>query len=430
MNKAFAVCRALIMPQRPATVAAHPRDDRDRDGSPLVSIVTVCLNRASTLQRTSDSVRAQSGKNIAYIVLDGGSTDGTVEVIRANEDIISFWRSAPDAGLYAALNEGVERSRGRFVQFVHADDWLDEQQIARAVEVATSVYCDLVHGDLMMHRAQGGEWLRVGDDGWFPLEIAALPRISHPTVLARRAVYERIGLFRTDLRIASDVDWLLRAAHAGLLMRYCPLIRSHMSEGGISTVQQRLALAEFVALLAHVPRRSVPQAFGALWLMFTHEPAVQRAGAYSARVGKSLRAWLERNRLRARRIIINGLHATGLIGSARIVYYKKLARWTAPAPKGIASGPPLPTRAMRAMRRTLVAVLRATGLIGPVRASYRLAAGIAAEPIPLELDRRILARFAELRFARADLDDAAIARLVENAQMPPTAASDDILGPS
>ena len=164
--------------------------------------------------------------------------------------------------------------------------------------------------------------------------------------------------------------------------------------------------------------------------MFTHEPAVQRAGAYSARVGKSLRAWLERNRLRARRIIINGLHATGLIGSARIVYYKKLARWTAPAPKGIASGPPLPTRAMRAMRRTLVAVLRATGLIGPVRASYRLAAGIAAEPIPLELDRRTLARFAELRFARADLDDAAIARLVENAQMPPTAASDDILGPS
>ena len=65
-----------------------------------------------------------------------------------------------------------------------------------------------------------------------------------------------------------------------------------------------------------------------------------------------------------------------------------------------------------------------------MRASYRLAAGIAAEPIPLELDRRILARFAELRFARADLDDAAIARLVENAQMPPTAASDDILGSS
>lgn len=434
MSKLLGVIRAFFLPQRPAQVATHPRDDRDRDGSPLVSIVTVCLNRASTLQRTIDSVRAQSWKNIEYIVLDGGSTDGTVDVIRANSDIISFWRSAPDAGLYAALNEGVQRSRGRFVQFVHADDWLDEKQIERAVEAATTVYCDLVHGDLIMHRAQGGEWLRVGDEQWFPLEIAALPRISHPTVLARRAVYERIGLFRTDLRIASDVDWMLRAAHAGLLMRYCPLIRSHMSEGGISTVQQRLALAEFVALLAHVPSRRIPQAFGALWLLVTHEPVVARAMIASARAWNASCAWLERRRLRARQLIIKALHATRLIGPARHVYYVKLARWTAPAPAPARtktpSMPPLRTRVYRTMRPAIMSLLRVTRLIGPVRASYRLAAGIAAEPIPLELDRRMLARFAEVRFTRADLDDAAIVRLIESTEVPPTVASDAILEPS
>ena len=74
-----------------------------------------------------------------YIVLDGGSTDGTVAIIRENADAISFWRSAPDAGLYDALNEGVRRANGRFVQFVHSDDWLEPDQIERAVAAATKL---------------------------------------------------------------------------------------------------------------------------------------------------------------------------------------------------------------------------------------------------------------------------------------------------
>lgn len=359
--------RAAIAPLPAPEVGARARDPRDEGERPLVTVVTICLNRAATIGRTIASVRAQTYPNIEYIVLDGGSTDGTVAIIRENADAISFWRSAPDAGLYDALNEGVRRANGRFVQFVHSDDWMEPDQIERAVAAATTVYADIVHGDLAMHREDGTRWERRGRADWFPLAAAEIPQIWHPTVLARRSAFEAIGLFRTDLRVAADVDWFLRAAHAGLVFRHDPAIRSNMTEGGISTRRQRLSLAEFAAILWREPTRRARLVLGALWLLGTTLPV---AGPVLAAL----------RRIRAR-------------------------------------GVNLLARLRRIAWRIGVAIVRRTPLRGPARAALARLRGGA--PVPAASVPGLLDRFAALRHAHPGADDAEIL----------AAAKRDILGP-
>lgn len=359
--------RAAAAPTPAPELGHRPRDPRDDDARPLVTVVTICLDRAATIARTIASVRAQTYPNIEYIVLDGGSTDGTVAIIRENADAISFWRSAPDAGLYDALNEGIRRANGRFVQFVHSDDWLESDQIERAVAAATTVYADLVHGDLAMHREDGTRWERRGRADWFPLAAAEIPQIWHPTVLARRRAFEAVGLFRTDLRVAADVDWFLRAAHAGLVFRHDPAIRSNMTEGGISTRRQRLSLAEFAAILWREPARRARLVLGALWLLGTTLPVA----------GPILGAL---RRLRAR--AVNAL-----------------------------------ARTRRVAWRCVVAVIRRTPLRDAARAALVRFQGGSRSSAPSM--PRLLGRFAELRHAEPAADDTDLL----------VAAKRDILGP-
>ncbi|MFM7052908.1 MAG: glycosyltransferase family 2 protein, partial [Planctomycetota bacterium] len=263
--------RAAFAPQVPPRCepCASPAP-RDAHGRPLVSVVTIVLNRRGTLPRTIESVRAQTYPHLEYIVLDGGSTDGTIEVIEANLDRIDRWRSARDGGLYEALNEGVRQARGEFIQFVHSDDWLEPRQIEHAVETATVAQADYVHGDLMLH-LETGESVRVpGAQDWASLRPREFPAIRHPTVLARRSLYERVGLFRTDTRIASDFDWLWRTARAGAVGAYDPRVMSHMAEGGVSTRRQKLCLSEYVVLTATLP--AIPRGIcrGYLYLLATN----------------------------------------------------------------------------------------------------------------------------------------------------------------
>jgi glycosyltransferase involved in cell wall biosynthesis len=367
MNVAVHAIHAAWSPEPAPEIDSAPRDPRDDGATPLVTVVTICLNRAATIGRTIASVRAQTYPNIEYIVLDGGSTDGTIDVIRANADAIDFWRSARDGGLYNALNEGVRRARGRFVQFVHSDDWLEPDQIERAVAAATTVYADIVHGDLAMHREDGTRWERRGRADWFPLVVAEIPQILHPTVLARRRAFETVGLFRTDLRIAADVDWFLRAAHADLVFRHDPAVRSNMTEGGISTRRQRLALAEFAAILSREPVRRTALVLGALWLLGTTLPVA----------GPALG-------------VLRGIRARLLNALARM---RRLG-W-----------------------RLGVSIIRRTPLRDPARALLvRIQGG---RRVPAQGAPRLLTRFAELRHADPAADDAELL----------ARAKRDILGP-
>ena len=100
----------------------------------LVSIITVVYNGEKYLQQTIDSVVNQSYRNIEFIIIDGGSTDGTLDIIKANEESVSKWISEPDEGLYDAMNKGIRLSRGEIIGMINSDDWYELDAVKIMVE--------------------------------------------------------------------------------------------------------------------------------------------------------------------------------------------------------------------------------------------------------------------------------------------------------
>ncbi|HSA83010.1 MAG TPA: glycosyltransferase family 2 protein [Geminicoccaceae bacterium] len=210
-----------------------------------MTIVTAVRNRAATLARTIESVLAQTWPEVEHVVIDGASNDGTVEVIQRYADQLAHWRSEPDRGISDAFNKGVAAARGDCIGLLNADDWLEPEQIERAVAALRRSAADFVFGDLLYHDAAGRTLFRIrGDPNYARAIDRGMPDVNHPTLLARRAVFERIGSFDPALRFAMDYDWLLRAHRAGFRGTYAPEVVGHMSLAGVSDRDYVRALAE------------------------------------------------------------------------------------------------------------------------------------------------------------------------------------------
>jgi glycosyltransferase involved in cell wall biosynthesis len=146
---------------------------RARDTTaPTVTIITAVRNRAATLSRTIESVLAQTYPRVEHIVIDGASSDGTVEVIRRYADRLSHWRSEPDRGISDAFNKGVAAARGDCIGLLNADDWLEPEQIERAVAALEENGADFVFGDLLYHDTAGRTLFRIRGDGHYAHAIA------------------------------------------------------------------------------------------------------------------------------------------------------------------------------------------------------------------------------------------------------------------
>jgi glycosyltransferase involved in cell wall biosynthesis len=211
----------------------------------LLSIVTVCYNSEKTISRTIDSIAAQTYPHIEYIVVDGGSTDRTVEILRSRQTDIDLWISERDHGISDAFNKGISLTRGEFIALVNSDDWVNPDHMECAIAALSKSDSDFVFGNLIVH-GQDGSPLHVfrGDPDYRRTIRNAMPGIPHPSVVCRRTIYERLGLYRTDLRIAMDYEWLLRCHLAGVRGVYTPTITSHMDGGGISNKAAQQSLAE------------------------------------------------------------------------------------------------------------------------------------------------------------------------------------------
>jgi glycosyltransferase involved in cell wall biosynthesis len=216
---------------------------------PSVSIVTAVRNAAGSLERAMQSVLAQSHPRIEYIVIDGGSADGTLDVVRRHADRLAFWISEPDRGISDAFNKGVAAAGGEFIGLLNADDWMEPDQIEWAVAALERTGADFVFGDLVYHDPAGRAVHRVvGDPRYAKVIGSRMPEVNHPTLLARRAMYERIGLFDLRYRAAMDYDWLLRAHLAGGRGAHDPGIVAHMTLAGVSDRAYGSALAEVRAI--------------------------------------------------------------------------------------------------------------------------------------------------------------------------------------
>ena len=199
---------------------------------PLISIVTIVFNGAAYLEDTILSVLALQDEHIEYIIVDGGSTDGTLDIIRRYEDRLDYWRSEPDQGIADAFNQGLALTRGDWIGFINADDWYEETAVLHLR--AAVVGADIVTGALRCHYAH--HVLRL------PARCGRLRAgmfMNHPCCFVRAEVYLTVGAFDTSFRLAMDYDLLVRASMAGFRLRGLPDILANMRMIGISYRQRK-----------------------------------------------------------------------------------------------------------------------------------------------------------------------------------------------
>lgn len=211
-----------------------------------ISVVTAVFNRADTVAEALASVRAQRGPAVEHIVIDGGSTDGTLPLLRARQGDIATLVSEPDQGIYDALNKGVRLATGDVVGFLHADDLFESpQSLARVAAAFEDPAVDAVYGDLVYVRKTNPACVvRYWSAGPFEqgcLEKGWMP--PHPTFYVRRSVYERCGLFDTRFRISADYESILRIlGRDGVKSAYLPEVLVRMRLGGVSNRSLRSML--------------------------------------------------------------------------------------------------------------------------------------------------------------------------------------------
>ena len=201
----------------------------------LVSIITVVKNAVSTIEKTMLSVLEQTYPNIEYIVIDGGSTDGTREKIESYRSRISVIIHESDSGISEAFNKGIKRAKGEFIGILNADDWYDKLCIERSVNsLESNQDAGFSFGDCLFFSDNEPSYIMKGDSEYWKNIAYFLPSINHPTVLVRKYVYEKVGLFSERWLLAMDYDFILRCELMGIRGTYIPQILSNASLGGAS----------------------------------------------------------------------------------------------------------------------------------------------------------------------------------------------------
>jgi glycosyltransferase involved in cell wall biosynthesis len=203
-----------------------------------VSVITAVKNRASTLGACLRSVQAQTWGAVEHIVVDGGSTDGTLGILAASRAHVAKLICEPDRGVYDALNKGIGVASGDVIGFLHGDDeFATERSLERVAHAFADPNVEAVYGDLVYVRRdepsrvvrywRAGHYTRAQlANGWMP---------PHPTFYARRSVYARLGGFDTRYKIAADYEHMLRLLWRGAVRAaYVPEVLVRMRTGGAS----------------------------------------------------------------------------------------------------------------------------------------------------------------------------------------------------
>jgi len=179
---------------------------------PLISIITVVFDGEKYLEQTIQSVINQTYDNIEYIIIDGDSTDRTLDIIRKYEDKIAYWISEKDEGIGDALNKGIKLSSGEIIGMIHSDDYYASKDVVCSVVNEFNKYQDIkaIYGIVDFVDPKTNELeLRWGKD-CSPNVIRKRMYIPHPTLFCKREIYENIGYFRKDLKCAMDYEWAIR----------------------------------------------------------------------------------------------------------------------------------------------------------------------------------------------------------------------------
>lgn len=203
-----------------------------------ISIITVVYNNASTIADTIKSVNNQTYKNIEYIIIDGASTDGTLDIIRSSQHNITKLISEPDKGLYHAMNKGIALATGDIIGILNADDiYESKDSLSQVIQKFKETDADAVYGNLVyvdahdiikvIRKWEAGEYKpNAFKMGWMP---------PHPAFFTKKNIYSTFGNFNTELKIAADYELMLRLIHKNnIKLSYLSKTIVRMRIGGIS----------------------------------------------------------------------------------------------------------------------------------------------------------------------------------------------------
>jgi glycosyltransferase involved in cell wall biosynthesis len=210
-----------------------------QESAPLISIIIAVFNGKATLQQCIDSVECQTYPNKQLIIIDGGSTDGTVSLLHANTNKIGHWISEPDCGIYSAWNKGLALTRGEWICFLGADDFFWDATVLERMAVQLTNLpnkIDVAYGRIMLVSVDGQSSQSKGEP-WDVIKesFKHCMCIPHVGTMHRRRLFEKNGNFDESFRIAGDYELLLRELKTGDAAFFPDVIVACQRLGGIST---------------------------------------------------------------------------------------------------------------------------------------------------------------------------------------------------
>ncbi|QHT71145.1 glycosyltransferase [Rhodocytophaga rosea] len=215
--------------------------------SPLISIITVTYNAASVLEATIQSVIGQNFRNFEYIIIDGASTDGTLEIIRKYGEHISYWVSEPDKGLYDAMNKGLKAAKGKYVWFMNAGDKIYNKETLKLI-FSQSMEADVLYGDALFFQADGKEnGLRSqvtphqlpANLNWKSLQYGMV--VCHQSFIVKKEI---APLYDLSHPYSADVDWEIQCLKHARDIVHTGLVLCRYLTGGFSKKHLYRSLAD------------------------------------------------------------------------------------------------------------------------------------------------------------------------------------------
>jgi len=211
---------------------------------PLVSIITVVYNGDKYLEQTINSVINQSYNNIEYIIIDGGSTDNTLNIISKYKDRIDYIISEPDKGIYDAMNKGIELSHGEIIGIVNSDDWYEPNTVQLVINAYNDGADGVIYG--LLRELKNNQERRIHTTNYNFLYERIIP---HQVCFISHQIYKKLGCYDLNYKYASDYDLLLRLYNKHISFYQVNAILSNSRLGGATSVHIFDAKSETLNIL-------------------------------------------------------------------------------------------------------------------------------------------------------------------------------------
>lgn len=216
---------------------------KNHNTNPKVTIITTVLNAVGTIEQTILSVINQTYQNTEYIIIDGGSTDGTLQIIEQYKDKIYIVVSEPDKGIADGFNKGIALATGEWIGLINADDWYTPDAVnlmMKHVNNNDNVCC----GNLLLIGENGFQRIKKSKTGWLNYGMY----IMHPTCFVKSSVYKSVGDYDLAFKIAMDFDMFLRIKRGGYTIKYIDEHIACMRTFGVSNDVKKMHTEELAVM--------------------------------------------------------------------------------------------------------------------------------------------------------------------------------------